>query len=321
MTKKTKVWLLIGAALVLAGCMIFGGAMMGLDWDFTRLSTGKFETNTHDVSETFQNISVVTDTADLVLMPAEDGKCTVVCREFQNEKHRVQVTGDTLFVVLENTRKWYENIGITIGAPKITVYLPGEVYKAFTAKQSTGSVDIPGDFSFETMYITTSTGTVNNRASASNRMRIKTSTGGIRLEGVSAGSMELTVTTGGVNATNICCDGEMKVTVSTGHASITDAQCGSFVSTGSTGGLTMKNVIASGTFSVRRSTGDVKLDRCDAAELSIGLDTGDVTGSLRSDKVFIVQTDTGRVDVPKSITGGRCEITTDTGNIKLTVEK
>ena len=47
--------------------------------------------------------------------------------------------------------------------------------------------------------------------------------------------------------------------------------------------------------------------------------TGDVEGSVLTDKVFIVRTDTGRIDVPKSITGGRCEITTETGNIKISV--
>ena len=32
------------------------------------------------------------------------------------------------------------------------------------------------------------------------------------------------------------------------------------------------------------------------------------------------KTDTGRVDVPKTVEGGRCEITTDTGDIKITVD-
>ena len=38
-----------------------------------------------------------------------------------------------------------------------------------------------------------------------------------------------------------------------------------------------------------------------------------------SDKVFLTETDTGKVDVPKSITGGRCEITTDSGDITVEV--
>lgn len=321
MAKKTKVWLLIGAALILAGCMIFGGAMMGLGWDFTKLSTVKFETNTYDIPESFRNISVVTDTADLAFVPAEDGKCVVVCREFQNAKHRVRVKDDTLIVEPETSRKWYDHIGIIFGSPEITVYLPEDTYKALAVKESTGRVEIPGSFSFDTIDISTDTGDVTNRASTSGRMRIKATTGGIRLEGISAGSLDLSVSTGKVNVQNITCDGELKVKVSTGGAEIADVQCGSFAATGDTGDLIMKNVVALGGMSISRSTGDVKFERCDASELYIELNTGDVSGSLLSDKVFIAQSETGRVNVPKSVTGGRCEITTDTGDIKIIVEK
>ena len=67
--------------------------------------------------------------------------------------------------------------------------------------------------------------------------------------------------------------------------------------------------------------GDVMLEKCDAAVLEIETDTGDVKGSLLSDKVFLVETDTGRVSVPHSTSGGRCEVSTDTGDIQLTLAK
>ena len=41
---------------------------------------------------------------------------------------------------------------------------------------------------------------------------------------------------------------------------------------------------------------------------------------LFSDKIFFASTDTGSVNVPKTTTGGRCEITTDTGDIDIVVE-
>ena len=47
--------------------------------------------------------------------------------------------------------------------------------------------------------------------------------------------------------------------------------------------------------------------------------TGDVSGNLLSDKVFITETDTGRIDVPKTTTGGKCEIKTDTGDIRISI--
>ena len=48
-------------------------------------------------------------------------------------------------------------------------------------------------------------------------------------------------------------------------------------------------------------------------------DTGKVVGSLLSEKVFIAETSTGKVSVPKTTTGGKCEITTSTGDIKIEV--
>ena len=59
----------------------------------------------------------------------------------------------------------------------------------------------------------------------------------------------------------------------------------------------------------------------DGGQILIKTDTGKVSGSLLSDKVFIIETDTGRKDYPKTTTGGKCEITTDTGDIIITIEK
>jgi len=81
----------------------------------------------------------------------------------------------------------------------------------------------------------------------------------------------------------------------------------------------MKSLIASNKISIERSTGDVRFDKCDAAEISVDTDTGDVRGSLLSDKIFFVETDTGKVRVPRSETGGRCEIETDTGNVTIEI--
>ena len=88
----------------------------------------------------------------------------------------------------------------------------------------------------------------------------------------------------------------------------------------STGDITLKNVIATEKFSIETDTGDVRFESSDAAEIFIETDTGDIIGSLLTDKIFITHTDTGRVDVPKTVTGGRCEIITDTGDIVLKIK-
>ncbi len=292
-----------------------------LKWDFTELSTGRNETNDYEITEKFKNISIITDTADILLVPYENQKTSVVCHEQKNMKHSVTVQNGELVIEIVDTRKWYEYIGINFDTPKITVYIPQGEYGTLLVKSSTGNVEIPKDFKFENIDISESTGNVTNYASASENIIIKTSTGNIRVENVSAGTLDLSVSTGGIAVSNVTCEGDVTVGVSTGKAYLTDIACKSVISSGNTGNISLNNVVAAEKFSIVRSTGDVKFDRCDATAISVETDTGDVRGSLLTDKIFIIQTDTGNVDVPKTVTGGQCEITTSTGDINISIKQ
>lgn len=316
---RTKVWLIIAVSFVLLGGILFAGVMSTLGWDFTKLSTEKFETNTYEISEMFDAISMDTDTADIVFAASDDGICKVVCFEQENAKHSVVVQDDTLTIRVADQREWYQYIGINFSTPKITVYLPEDPYTALLIKESTGAIEIPKEFKFEDVDISLSTGAVKFFASVSDVLKINTSTGGIHVESISAGVLDLSVSTGNITVSHVTCDGDVKINVSTGKTNMTDIRCKNLISSGDTGDISLKNVIATEKFSVERSTGDVKLERSDAAEIYIETDTGDVTGTLLSEKVFIAETDTGRVDVPKTATGGKCEINTDTGDIKISI--
>ena len=321
MAEKTKKWLIVATVLVILGAIIFGGAMMTLGWDFSKLSTVKYNTAVHTFLDEIKHISIDTDTADITFVPTADGNTKVVCYEREKENHIVSLVGDTLTIELRDGRRWYEHIGIGFETPKITVYLPQEVYGALTVETKTGSVTVPKDFSFEKMDIRGSTGSVNIAASASGAVKVKTSTGDITVNNISAGSMELSVSTGRITATGVDCKGDITTNVSTGKVSLTDVKCENLSSEGDTGSLTLKNVIANQAFTIERSTGDVNFDRCDAAQITVETDTGHIQGSLLSEKVFIARTDTGRVDVPDTTSGGKCQLTTDTGNIKIQLAK
>ena len=201
-----------------------------------------------------------------------------------------------------------------------SVWLPETEYKTLFIDESTGSVTIPAEFQFESIDVTASTGAVDCRASASGAIRIETSTGGIQVRDLTAGSLKATVSTGKVELRSVFCEGAVEVGVTTGKTELTDVTCGSLVSEGSTGAIALKNVVAAGSMNIRRDTGDVRFEGCDAAELDIETDTGDVTGTLLTEKVFIARSDTGRFKVPETTAGGKCKITTDTGDIEISVK-
>ncbi len=318
MCRRTIVWLIVAASLVIIGGIIFVGVMAVLNWNFAGLSTVRYEMNEYEIHEHYHKITIVTDMADIAIVVSENTESSVVCYEQKNALHTVTVKDDTLVIEVDNTKKWYDYIGVNFGSPKITVSIPLAEYGALFIQSDTGDVEIPKDISFEIIDVLESTGDVTSYASAS-KMKIQTSTGNIHVENVSVNTMDLSVSTGKVTLSNAVCEDELKIRVSTGKVSITDTKCKNLVSSGNTGSITMQNVVASEMLSIQRSTGDVRFDMCDAAEIMVKTSTGDVKGSLLTDKVFITHTDTGDVKVPKTVTGGKCEINTHTGDIRISI--
>ena len=281
MCKKTRIWLMVGACLVILGLALFAFAMRAYRWDFTNLSTVKFETVTHTVFDAFRNISVNTDTADITFLPTQDGSCQVVCYEAENVRYTVAVRDGVLTVQQIDEKQWYDYMGITVETPSITVYLPEGAYGDLMVKDHTGDVEISQDLGFE--------------------------------------SLTISVTTGHVLVSNGAYSGDVNIRVSTGKTMLENVRCKNLISTGDTGDVSAENVIAEKEISICRSTGDVRFDGCDASQIFVETDTGDITGTLLSEKVFLAETDTGEVQVPKTTAGGKCEVRTDTGDIRLEI--
>ncbi len=320
MKKTTKIWLVAATVLVLTGCSVFGGVMTVLEWDFTNLSTVKYETNNYIIVEDYRNISILSDTADVEFVPSYNNESTVICHEEKNAGHSVEVKDGTLEIKFTDTRKWYEHIGIAFGTTKIKVSIPCGEYGNLLTKSSTGDIVIPKGFVFESIDVAQNTGDVINNSSAAGAVKIKTTTGNIFVENISAQELDLAVSTGHIAACDIACDGNVIIDVSTGNTMLSNIKCKNLTSGGSTGDMVLNGVIVSQKMSIKRSTGDVKFEGCDASEILVKTDTGDVTGTLLSEKVFITGTDTGSIDVPKTTAGGKCEINTDTGDVKLQIK-
>ncbi len=321
MSNSAKAWLIVAASLVCSGLIAFAIVMSINHWDFTKLDTSKYETNNYEITDNFNSISINTDTASIQFVPSNDGICRVTCVEQEKMKHSVTVKDDTLVIEILDTRKWYEHISFfSFKSAKITISLPESEYASLVIKESTGNIEIPKDYKFKSIDISASTGDIKSCASASELIKIKTSTGDICVENVSTGSLDLSVSTGKVTVSDVRCEGDVTVGVSTGKAYLTNVACKNVTSSGSTGDISLKNVIATESFSIKRSTGNIKFDGCDAGEIFVETDTGDVTGTLLTEKIFIPKSDTGDIKLPETTSGGKCKITTDTGDIKISIQ-
>ena len=318
--RKSGKWIITAIVLLVTGIVICGVSFGVLGFDLGKLSTVTYVTNTYDVSEKFQNISIDGDTENIKFVFSEEEKCRVVCFEEENDLHTVRVEDQTLTIEKKDRKGFWWNVSIATESPSITVYLPEKVYKELSIESDTGDVEIPKEFSFDTINVNLDTGDMSCLASAEGDIRVRTDTGHITIADVTAAGMLLSSDTGKMELSDVKISGDLEIQEHTGKVVLENVKCRNFTSDGDTGSLVMTNVTASGEFNLERNTGDIEFHGCDAETIYVETDTGDVTGTLLTDKVFITETDTGSVDVPKSVSGGRCEISTDTGDIRIEIQ-
>lgn len=247
--KKTIIWIAITFCLLLVASVVL----------YSLSITVKLETNEYEIKETFENIKIITDTADIDFVLSENLNTLIICEEHKNIKHSVNVKENTLLVEVNDNRKWYEHIGISTS--KITIYLSKNEYDEFIMESDSGNIHI---------------------------------------KNINANKLDLST--------------------STGNLKIVNTKCKNLFSESDTGNILLENVIASEKFKIETDTGDVKFKDSDASDIFVKTDTGNVTGNLLTDKVIFAESDTGNIDVPKVITDEKCEIITDTGDIKITID-
>ena len=323
MKRSVKIWLIVAASCMLVGGIMFAGAMFAVKGDFTKLSTVKYENKKYEIDDSFEDISINTKAADIVFLPSDDDKCTIICDESEKIKYSVSVKDDKLTIAVNDMRKWYDHIQISISfdLPKITVYMPADEYGSLLIKDTTGDIEISKDFKFESADISLTTGDVKNYASVLNDFKIKSTTGDIGLENISVGSLSVSVGSGKIVASHIGSSGNLKLEVGTGDIELTDVECKSLSSNGTTGDVSLKNVIAKEKTDISRGTGNIRLELFDSGEIFVKTTTGSVKGTLLSDKIFDVETTTGKKNIPSSAQGGKCKISTGTGDVDISIKK
>ncbi len=320
MKRSTRIWLLTAGALILVGCIVFAGVMTSMKWNFGKLSTVQLETRSYESGEAFRDVSATTDAADVVFVKSGDGVCRVECRELPDAPHTVRVEDGVLVIKAQEDRDWTAYLGVGFETPRITVYLPDAEYGALTVHSGAGNVTVPDGFSFASADVTLGAGNAEFAADAAGAVRLKSGARNVSASNVEVGALDASVSAGRVTLTGVRCREDITVDVTTGESRVSGAACQSIRSTGGTGSLLLVDVIAEERMEIERSTGDVDLDGCDAGEISIKTSTGDVTASLLTQKVFLVESATGSVDVPRTTRGGTCEVTSGTGDIEITIK-
>lgn len=285
--------------LLTAGILLCVGAVALINFDFERLDTNMYSQKSYEFSERIDNIIIdCNNTADIEISPSEDNTAKVICFEKDNRRHLVTLIDSTLRIEEEHT-EWYKNISFfSFKSPKITLYLPKKDYNSLSIECTTGDIDVT-DLNAE-------------------NFAIKTTTGDTTLKNITSTDLKISATTGHAKLSNVDTS-NLNIKVSTGDAKLCKVTSENTEIKSSTGDITLSESRAENQLKVNVTTGDIKFENSDAKDIYCKSTTGSIKGTLLSNKVFITDTTTGSIDVPSSVEGGKCELKTTTGNIKISV--
>ena len=337
---RTLRTVIIAVALIVVGSVLAGCGFLGMDgaWDMLT-GSGKLVTTQETISGDFANIDIDILSSDLEFLPSPDGTCYYIAKTYDNMFCTAEVENGTLKIGQDDNRLWYQHIGIYWEKTSLTLYLPKDAYDQLTFNGSTSDLSVTSGFQFQNVTIANSTGDIRLVGVTAKAISATTSTGNVYISQTKCDNISVSTSTGDCQLETLNVAEKLLATSSTGRKFLNKVDCGSLNITGTTGDTSLNNVkvsadaqmesntgdwelynvMVSGDAMLRSSTGDWELDGFDAANITIDTDTGDVEGTLLSEKIFFVDTDTGDVNVPKTTSGGKCEITTDTGDIEIDI--
>ncbi|MBQ7337083.1 MAG: DUF4097 family beta strand repeat protein [Clostridia bacterium] len=318
MKKSVKIMMIVALALILAGGVLLLGGCVIFGAESFEHGAQEYREKTYDMTEqSFENIWVQTNVADVSLLPSTDDHCRVVCYESNKMYHTVEVKNGTLVIRAVDSRKWYDHIGLIFEDMKVTIYLPASDYATLQVDTDTGKITVPSGFAFSSVTLESDTGAVEFGATSRGTMHLCTDTGAIRMSDAAAQRLQVESDTGSIRAERLTVTETMVLESDTGSIELHTVQAAALQVSSDTSAVRMEDVIIAGNLSIETHTGGIELRDSDAQTLHIESTTGSVYASLLTPKICYASSDTGKVDVPQSYEGGRCEVETDTGSIYI----
>lgn len=276
-----KILIPIALGLCAVGIAIFTITLSVYGFDFRKISNASYVSDTVNLKDSFHSIDIDVSTSDVIFEKSNANECRVEYTVDSKEEVKINVTDDTLVIKIDDERQWFNFFDFHFSTEKVTVYLPENQYEKLAIKCATGDIQLPKDFTFSETTVKSHVGNIDLLSAVTGRVELESDTGDIEVDTL---------------------------------------DCNSFYSKSSTGNITLSNVICKSEMRIEQATGDIRLERSDAASIYIKNHTGDIRGSLLSGKDFHAESSIGDVDVPHDSTGGICELSTDVGDISITVE-
>ncbi|OQA78871.1 MAG: hypothetical protein BWY30_00421 [Tenericutes bacterium ADurb.Bin239] len=319
MKKAEKIIALIASIFLAVGLVVFVVAMAITGFDFKALSMARYEMKTHEVSENYTNINIDVQIPNITFVRKEGTNTKIETYENKQIEYTVQVANDTLSVSVNHRRSAFFFGFYNVWNTDLTLYVPLATYDSLIVKNQIGTVTIPDAVSFETIRVELATGHINVEGTTKT-LDLKAETGNITLNNVVAESVNLKGETGRHSLTNVFASENIDVESNTGKVNFKNVRARNVTIDSETGRLTLDDTVATTKLKVETNTGNIDFIKSDAQDIYAKTEVGNIEGSLLTGKIFVARSNVGRINVPPNTPGaGLCELTTDVGNINITI--
>ncbi len=262
MNKTVKTVLLVAVCLVLVGLIVVIGLLLADKLGLVQVGKYTLQTNTTDISQEFQNISIDVDTSNVTLALSEDEHCRVECREPARLRHRVAVHNRTLQISLESDADLLSRIGLSSETLSVTVYLPRAEYQNIEIETDTGTI------------------TVNDLV-ASGKTELHSDTGEIALAHNTLGTVDAESDTADILLNYTTCSGLFEAESDTGNVIFDQSDAAEIrveTDTGDVSGTLLSDKV----FSAKSRTGMVVVpESSSGSNCSVQTDTGNIQLRIR----------------------------------------
>ena len=209
MSKITKRSLYITLIVFISGIVLFFLGFALLEFDYTKLDTSlpyteKYYEQELDAIETIEIQSV---NHAIIVKPSRDNKIHITYYEKKNstyqikkEEHQLTMTNQIDYSFWKSFQSMFQ--GITDGSKQVIVEIPSQYQHDVILKTTNASIKIEDAFSFHSLTMTSTNGSLKGENISSEILDIKSTNGSIQLENCQSTSSNIHTTNGAIKIEN-----------------------------------------------------------------------------------------------------------------------
>lgn len=335
-----KIFVILGAILLVAGVAVFVGGMTAGGWDFSILNTVRYTQKSYDAEGAVTSVHIEYSNAAIAVEYSETAETVhidypVRLNERDEESAQIEITeeGGTL-AVIEHV-DWEKNLfQWSLGnSPAVRVVLPAGQNIALDLYTQNGSISLNADGeALPSLDLHSNNGSISasGALTVAEDATFSTSNGSVEVSGVSAaGDLTLRTSNGSVRAENISAD-SLEARSSNGSLRLADiAAADSLTAKTAHGSVELFGDITAKMLTVSTSAGDIAMHdgMIDAQEIAMMTELGSIEAEgsafagAQSDYTVLVSTGLGESNVSDSVGGNRkLTLSTGTGDIRVYFE-